>query len=203
MEVLEIGCARGRELAWAATTLKAKVSGLDYSERGIALSKELLNALKIEGDLRCEDVYSTTFASNSFDLVYSLGVIEHFNEPTALVRIHVALLKPGGIALITVPNYGGIYGRLQRYFDAENLALHNLNIMTCKALAQLAPVDLASEVHAFETGRINTGLLSLHKKWPPMLAKLLFLLFNGLGLLQPFDIPSLSPLLALKIVRVR
>jgi hypothetical protein len=38
---------------------------------------------------------------------------------------YLGLLKPGGKALIIIPNYGVIYGRLQQYFDPENLALHN------------------------------------------------------------------------------
>jgi len=125
MEVLEIGCAPGNYLAYITKNLKANVSGVDYSIRGIALSHKLFDAFNIKGDLRCEDIFTTTFPFNSFDFVYSNGVIEHFDEPKDIIRRHIELLKPGGTALITVPNYRGIYGRLQRYFDYENLLIPN------------------------------------------------------------------------------
>ena len=134
MRYLELGCAPGKMLAWVASDLGARVSGLDYSERGIEWARRLFDTLGLEADLRCEDVWSTTFDRGGFDVVFSAGLIEHFDDPSALVRQHVTLVKPGGRAIITVPNYGGIYGRLQGWFDPDNLALHNLSIMSTEAM---------------------------------------------------------------------
>jgi len=41
-----------------------------------------------------------------------LGFIEHFDEPVGVVVRHLDLLKPGGILLLGVPNYGGIYRKV-------------------------------------------------------------------------------------------
>src|SRR5206468_2653441 len=117
---LEIGCAPGKMLAWVAAVLKASVSGLDYSERGLATSRRLFKALNLAADFRCEDLRQTTFPSASFDVVVSFGVIEHFDDPREVVGKHLDLVKAGGTALMTVPDYRGIYGRLQRYFDADS-----------------------------------------------------------------------------------
>ena len=114
---LEIGCAPGKLLSWVAAVLKAEVSGLDYSERGLSTAKRLFSALNLQGDLRCEDLRDTSFAPASFDWVVSYGVIEHFDDPRDVVSAHLRLVKPGGTTVMTVPNYGGLYGRLQRYFD--------------------------------------------------------------------------------------
>lgn len=38
-----------------------------------------------------------------FDLVYSVGLIEHFPDKTDIVDAHVALSRPGGLVLIYVP----------------------------------------------------------------------------------------------------
>lgn len=203
MQVLEIGCAPGKQLAYVSKHLKAKVSGVDYSERGIDFTRQLFKALGLEGDFRCEDIFSTTFPPGAFDFVYSEGVIEHFDDPTEIVRRHVELLKPGGAALITIPNYRKIYGRLQRHFDPENLSIHNLDIMTKSALSKLAPSDLLEDAQVFSTGKLNPWLVSLDKKLPSLLSKVVSHSLNAVGILQPFEIDGLCPSLALKMTRLK
>ncbi len=39
----------------------------------------------------------------TFDLVYSVGLIEHFPDKTDIVEAHVSLAKPGGLVLFHVP----------------------------------------------------------------------------------------------------
>jgi len=78
MQVLEIGCAPGKQLAWVAKVIDAKVSGLDYSERELQHCRTLFDALGISADLRCENFFQTSFAPDSFDVVYSFGVVEGF-----------------------------------------------------------------------------------------------------------------------------
>jgi 2-polyprenyl-3-methyl-5-hydroxy-6-metoxy-1,4-benzoquinol methylase len=201
MRVLEIGCAPGKILAWVAATFHADTSGLDYSERGIAWSRTLFEHLGIPADLRCEDVFRTTLEPGSFDLVYSSGVIEHFEDPGPIVRCHVALTRPGGKALIAVPDYGGIYGRLQRWFDPANLAIHNLDIMSREALMRLAPQDLTARVRSYSAGRVSAWQISLDRRLPRPIARAAAYATNAAGLLQPIDIPPLCPLLVLEITR--
>ena len=203
MRVLEIGFAPGKTLAFVAKVLGAKVSGLDYSESGVQFSKRLFQTLGIEGDLRCEDVFATTFPLGTFDFVYSNGVIEHFDDPREIVRRHVELLHPGGTALILIPNYGGLYGRIQRHFDPENLKIHNLEIMTCDALLRLSPSDMVEKATSFRTGRVSPWLISFDKRWPPPMATLARAVLNSIGLLQPLDIAALCPMIALKMGRIR
>ncbi len=198
---LEIGCAPGKILAWVGQVLQAEVSGLDYSEHGLAFARQLFEALGIEGDLRCEDVFATTFRPGSFDVVYSAGVIEHFDDPREVVKRHVALLKPGGKALIVVPNYGGLYGYLQRQFDPGNLDIHNLTIMRPAALKELAPGDLVRIVRAYPAGRLSPWLVSFEKVWPRPIARGTAYSFNALGLVQPVDIAALCPMLVLELHR--
>lgn len=201
MRVIELGCAPGKILAWVAARLGASVSGLDYSERGIAWSRKLFETLRIPADLRCEDVFATTFTPASFDVVYSSGLIEHFDDPRAIVRTHVALVKPGGRTIIAVPDYGGIYGKLQRRLDPANLALHNLRIMSERAIADLAPADLSGSVRAYRAGRLSPWQLSLDRGLPGPLGRAATYALNGVGLLQPADIPPLCPLLVVEITR--
>jgi 2-polyprenyl-3-methyl-5-hydroxy-6-metoxy-1,4-benzoquinol methylase len=197
--ILEIGCAPGRLLALAATMAQAPVAGLDYSPSGLEASRRLFAALKLEADLRREDVFQTSFASGSFDLVYSLGVIEHFDDPRAIVKRHIDLVAPGGSAVITVPNYRGPYGWVQARFDAENLKIHNLDIMTVETMRSLAPAEPGLRVRSYRFGRLAPSFISWHARWPKSLAFGTRLVLNAAGMLQPFDVPWFCPWVVLEL----
>jgi 2-polyprenyl-3-methyl-5-hydroxy-6-metoxy-1,4-benzoquinol methylase len=183
-----------------AKIMRVTVAGLDYSERGINSARKLFKSLEIEGDLRCEDIFCTTFSAGSFDFVYSLGVVEHFDDAALIVRQHMNLLRPGGMAVVVIPNYGGIYGKVQRRLDHENLLIHNLNIMSCQTMVQLAPRDLTRHVRAYVAGHISPWILNFDKKWPG-LSKVIFNIINVIGLFQPLDIKSFCPMIVLEIIR--
>ena len=201
MRVLEIGCAPGKHLAYLAKRRGAKVCGLDYSEPGIANSRELFRRLSLEAEFHCEDLHQSTFPEQSFDVVYSLGVVEHFQDPKPAIERHMVMAKPGGVVLITVPNYGGLYGRIQRYFDPENLGIHNLDIMTRAELLRLAPAEVHGNARTVRSGRISPWIINFEKKWPAPVARGMSLALNALGLLQPFDIGPLCPFLVLKMTK--
>ena len=200
--VLEIGCAPGKMLAWVAAALGACVSGLDYSPLGLTRARRLFNALQLRADFRCEDLRQTTFAAGSFDFVYSVGVIEHFADPRGIVRDHLSLVRPGGTVLMTVPNYRGVYGFLQRYFDADSLLLHNLDVMSCGALRRLVPQDGSYRVRAYPAGRLSPWVLSTEKRWPATIARSVSYAVNAIALLQPFEIAAIAPMLALEVTRL-
>jgi hypothetical protein len=127
-------------------------------------------------------------------------VIEHFDDPLGIVKRHIDLLKPGGVAVISVPNYGGWMGRAQGWLDPENLAIHNVGIMTPQRMLDLAP-NGRNTSRAFRFGRFSPWLLSLDKKVPKELASVTSHLANVLGLIQPVDIGPFSPLVVLEICR--
>ena len=73
------------------------------------------------------------FADNSdlplFDIVFSLGFLEHFDDPIPVVESHLKLLKPGGVLLIGVPNYSGVYHWILKRLAPSMFTTHNLWIM--------------------------------------------------------------------------
>lgn len=50
------------------------------------------------------DVRDLPFCDDSFDAIYSMGTIEHFDETARAVDEMARVLKPGGRAIIGVPN---------------------------------------------------------------------------------------------------
>ena len=84
------------------------------------------------------DAFSEEFLSEykgSFDMVMSLGFIEHFTDVEKAVGIHLELLKPGGTLVVEIPNLSGINRMVFRLFNRELLEMHNLRIMD-KAAAE-------------------------------------------------------------------
>ena len=190
---LEIGCAPGKMLAYAAMKCGARVAGIDYSPRGISISRRFHRANGIASDLRAEDVMETSFAPASFDCVFSAGLVEHFDDPRPVVAKHVELARPGARIVVAIPNYGGIYGRMQARLDPENLAIHNLAIMSRSALAALFDPAEVDGVEAFPLGSPSLGGVSLNR---PLLQRAA----GALGSLLP-TVPGLAPCLAAVAVR--
>lgn len=50
------------------------------------------------------DCRHVPYRDNTFDAIYSMGTIEHFDESDAAVREMWRVLKPGGRAIVGVPN---------------------------------------------------------------------------------------------------
>lgn len=73
-----------------------------------------------------------------FDLVLSCGLIEHFNDTKDVIGRHINFLKPGGTLFITLPNFRGVNGWVQKIFDRENYLKHNINCMNPDLLAKTA-----------------------------------------------------------------
>lgn len=79
-----------------------------------------------------EYVESDFFAFDSpkqYDLVFSIGFIEHFDDTADVIRRHVDLVKPGGTLFIALPNFRGLNGWVQRTFDRRNYDAHNISSM--------------------------------------------------------------------------
>jgi SAM-dependent methyltransferase len=78
----------GIDLSPATTVSAARESG----DRGVPLGAAV------------SDVRTIPFRDASFDAVYSMGTIEHFDETEAAVEEIFRVLRPGGRAIIGVPN---------------------------------------------------------------------------------------------------
>ncbi|MFM6954542.1 MAG: class I SAM-dependent methyltransferase [Sphingobacteriaceae bacterium] len=65
----------------------------------------------------------------SYDLVLSCGLIEHFKDTRDILARHVQFMHSGSTLLLTLPNFRGINGWVQKTFDKENYEKHELACM--------------------------------------------------------------------------
>ncbi len=90
-----------RILAWAAAQ-GARPFGADISEPVVMQARAAFSGEPLHAAVG--DVRDLPFADASFDAIYSMGTIEHFDETERAVAEIVRVLRPGGRAIIGVPN---------------------------------------------------------------------------------------------------
>ena len=141
-----------------------KYQGLDttlfdyYIHEG--LIKELLakNGLK-EDDINIieSDLFTYT-PEEKYDLVTSFGLIEHFSDTASIIKTHLQFLKTGGTLFITLPNFTGVNGWVQKSFDKENYDKHYINCMNPAFLAETCRQLGLKEVESYYHGKFTVWL---------------------------------------------
>ena len=95
-----------RILAWASRQ-GARAYGIDISEPTVVRARTAFDPGP-GGRHRLQaavgDVRDLPFRNASFDAIYSMGTIEHFDETERAVEEMARVLKPGGRAIVGVPN---------------------------------------------------------------------------------------------------
>lgn len=106
--LLDVGCGAG--------FFVREASQYGFSAQGIEFSREAVEFGMREGDIRLAegDLLQTQFPDSSFDIVTLWHVLEHLPRPAETLQKIRALLKPGGILAIAVPNFDSVQARVFR-----------------------------------------------------------------------------------------
>jgi len=125
--VLEAGCGRSAWLPFLARRFNCRVSGVDIEPYAAELARANLAGAGAMGEVHCGDAFALSARADlgaSFDLVYSMGVLEHYSDVVARIAALSLYLKPGGRLLTTVPNLQGLNWIMQRMADLKTLQVH-------------------------------------------------------------------------------
>lgn len=127
---IEIGGFPGLNAGYFYRHVCRDVTLLDfYVNADIIRKVERQNGIP-EGTIKSIEADFFNFRSDRlYDIVFSLGFIEHFRDTEDVIARHTALLREGGQLLIALPNLRGINGAVQYLFDRDNLRIHNLESM--------------------------------------------------------------------------
>lgn len=98
-KVLEIGCGNGVDGTMFAEA-GADYTGVDLTETAVNASQEHFQLTGLNGKFQTENAEKLSFPDNSFDIVYSHGVLHHTPHPEIAIKEIYRVLKPSGKTII-------------------------------------------------------------------------------------------------------
>ena len=129
--VLDVGCGMGR-FAEVATRYGARVVGIDLSAAAEVAARNLANREFIALQA---DVFQLPFAPESFDYIYSLGVLHHTPDCEKAFKILPQYLKPGGQIAIWVYS---AYNKWYRFSDIYRRFTSKMSPKTLHGILRVA-----------------------------------------------------------------
>jgi ubiquinone/menaquinone biosynthesis C-methylase UbiE len=101
-DVLEIGVGMGADHQSFAENSPRSLTGIDLTERAIQHVRNRFSAFNLKSDLRVANAECLPFENNSFDVVYSWGVIHHSPNTAIAATEILRVLKKGGSARVMI-----------------------------------------------------------------------------------------------------
>lgn len=133
--VLEVGCGRG-SLSSYFSEAGYDCTLLDLSPDVIEIAKEIFSHNDLPGEFTVGDAYDLALDDNSFDVVFSIGVFEHFEDIVTPIREQIRILDKGGLFIgYIVPEYkdniqkqyGWVNEVLKGYVNADKSGLQQID----------------------------------------------------------------------------
>lgn len=128
--LLDVGCGQG-QLVHAAATAGWDAFGIDTSAAAIELARSV--------GVQCDvvDLHAPTLAPSSFDAITLIEVVEHIEDISPFLARVEELLRPGGVAYLTTPNYASL-GRRVLGTDWRVINEHHVTYFTPRTLRAVA-----------------------------------------------------------------
>lgn len=97
--LLEVGCGMGTDLLQFARG-GARCVGVDITPRSVEITRHRFRLYGAEGAFMISDGERLPFRGESFDVVYSNGVLHHTPDTSGAIREVHRVLRPGGTAKV-------------------------------------------------------------------------------------------------------
>lgn len=155
---LDVGCSAGYVLA-ASKSLGLHPTGIDYASYAAALGRE-------RGfSTAAASLTELPFRDGSFDIVTAKHTLEHVRTPKQALREVARVLRPGGVALMVVPDSGywhlNVAPRDGRYFHPERLGWQHhvyYDVATLRRGLTDAGLEVVSVDKAIPRRRLAKGI---------------------------------------------
>jgi ubiquinone/menaquinone biosynthesis C-methylase UbiE len=127
-DVLEVGCGSGIAVQLFAEA-GANVTAVDLTPWAVATTSARLDAFGLESRVLEADAENLPFEDDSFDLVFSWGVIHHTSDMDRALAELVRVCRPGGRIVLMVYHRHSLFFLVYRAFQrflplARRLGLH-------------------------------------------------------------------------------
>ena len=158
-KVLEVGVGAGTDfLQWVRAG--ADAYGVDFTQESIDHVGRRLKLYGLQANVVYADAEKLPFETNTFDLVYSWGVIHHSPDTKECLRELVRVAKPGGLLKVMIYNRRSLVvfyrylktalfrGRPFRsfsnilFYDVESLGTKGYTFKELRAMLKELPVEI-------------------------------------------------------------
>lgn len=163
-DVLEIGVGLGADHQQFAQE-GARLKGIDLTDRAVKHTTQRLKLFGLESDLKTGDAENLPYPDNSFDLVYSWGVLHHSPDTQKAILEVCRVLKKGGEAKIMIYHKYSLVGymlwlryALLRLNPFTSLAEIYSNHLESPGTKAYSVKDAANLFSCFEHTKIETLL---------------------------------------------
>jgi SAM-dependent methyltransferase len=139
--IMEVGCAPGGNLVQFHRLFGYEPFGVEYSPVGVAQTQSLFQQHGLDPTHVLEaDFFDASFherCRERFDVIFSGGFIEHFEDPRKVVGLHVNLLRKGGYLVCSIPNLKSFSYPFLAVLGRDLLHSHNTKIMRLRSFTSL------------------------------------------------------------------
>jgi ubiquinone/menaquinone biosynthesis C-methylase UbiE len=170
LKVLEIGVGMGADyMEWLKAG--ARASGIDMSAASLEQARRRCESAGYSTDLRVADAEHLPFDDETFDVVYSYGVMHHSPDTRRCLLEAWRVLKPGGEARIMIYHHPSLtgamlwlrYGALRRKSIRE-VVYERLESPGTKSFTQAEALSLMEGFEEVQTRQVfSPGDLLLHR----------------------------------------
>lgn len=155
-KVLEIGCGAGYD-AYEFCRNEALYTGIDITPENIDRTAKHLGHMGLVGDIRLGDAEKLDFHTESFDIVFSNGVLHHIPDITAsLEEIH-RVLKHTGEFWLTLYHKNSVFYRLSICLWNHILrgGYRTLTLQERRSLIEYTTSDAKPIVNVYTRGEVK------------------------------------------------
>lgn len=125
--ILELGCGAGNVLLNVSSDNPIKSFGADFSFGMLTQAQHNANQLKQNLPLLNADATQLPLASNSFETIICLGVLEYIPNFSDVLSECMRILKPKGQLIVSIPNATSPFIRIDdTVFAIKNAITHTL-----------------------------------------------------------------------------
>jgi len=115
--VLEVGCGRG-SLSCYFSDAGYDCTLLDISRSVVDVAQQMFQANDLKGTFVVGDANALPFDNNSFQVIFSIGLLEHFDNIEPPIKEQIRVLNEGGLFFgYVVPEYSD---NIQREYEWIN-----------------------------------------------------------------------------------
>ena len=147
-------CGAGTGTFAAEMSSACRVLAFDDHEESLSLAREKLGSGRVRKG-SCTDL---PLADGEVDVLTALDVIEHVEHDRRALEEFARVLKPGGIAVITVP-------ALMSLWSDWDVALHHFRRYTRRSLLDMIPRDHFEIVHCNYVNVAAFPIVWAVRKW--------------------------------------